>query len=1524
MTKLLAIGALVLALCVGAVAFVSGILRAHLAYTHASIGWSRAAFDGLRITLTGPDPVLEADHAEIAYNLRDLAVGSQRALGLAGFTADRPHITLVHYPDGTWNAPIQQKGGKGPNLSIGAFVFDARVHDGSITVRDETLPHSAVRELRIDGIQISAHIDQRRRSTYRVDGALVDGARTYPITGRGLWDDRIGFEENHWRSRALPLKPLAGFALSMPQASVAGGSLDYIDAHYFGLADKSGTMDYHLAASGYLNGLRVYLRNLHASVRNLHGHVYAYDDGATTPRADAELVGIPIVIAGGVFNLAKPELRFGLRARASLVNAARIATVLAGKNVAGDVTLAALAEGSVTAPLVLASLRSNAVSYGKIPLRRLDALVAVQGTVADVVHAGATYGPLTMSLRGETLLNSTRANAEGVVRVRGPLQKIPYAAALPGTMDLDVVAVAAGTADAFSAGGIVSGTGPGEELAGTMRIAPDGSGSIGPLVLDRVDGSSLYARVAVDRKNGENVGLIDAERLPLDTRRNAELPGIKTAALPAFQARLSARAGAELRDKRLAAGMGNFTARGSVAGGTLLALGNFSSANDVDGIRARAGVVLSRASYRKRRIDAGTALRYSHGRLELGGASASYGAAVALLDGSVAGLSGGTAGRRYDLRARTVGAPLTLIAALAGRRLPYPEGSIDADVRLRGAGTSPSVAGTVAIPEGSINGLAFSDASVKVGGTPQALDARNGRVTVGTTRVAFDGAYRNGTASGSVRAPHADLADFNEYFDVADTLAGKGAIATTFTLGPGNVATSGDVDLRGVRIRRFALGQTVARWSTQGRTVATQASISGTSGRLRMSGTVAVPPSDPMRDLIRRSDLNLTASARGIDLRQYLPLLSLNAPVTGILDADATVRGRYPALAATGRAEVTNGSIARLPLQTATASVSAGNGRARIDSAKLAARHLSVTASGDVGLRPTDTIDLTAHIKSDDVGALYNEAMGKTLDVAGRLDSTLRIGGSPRAPAIADTLALDDLRYASFRIPHAGAQIVATRATGTLSKGEVDFIRGRLLASGVVPIDRTAGPMRVALNAQTIDLGSFAALLPKGSKLGGALNGALTIAGTIDDPRMDGGLTLAGGTFSGPFLRSDLTAMGATVAFTGHQVAVNDASAKIGGGTIGLTGSASVPNFRTPSNSVAFRIEARTGDAGFDVPNYFRGKVNADVIVTRAAGSPAGIGGNVAIEHARIPVNAIYNPNASKSKSPFALPVAFNDLGITLGQDVRVQSSVIDVGAQGHMTIAGTLAQPRLAGAFDATGGTVDVYHSFRVVRGHVAFTPDQGLMPTVNALATTSIDNPPTDIALHVTGTVPNLDLGLTSAPSYSRAQILGLLLGVQALGAVQGLPQTGGSTQAFNAGTLAENEAEGALRTQLTRGIFEPLQSSLGNSLGLNNLQLYLNDSGGFEAHATKGLAKHLNAIFAESFGPVSRQIVGVRATPTDSLALQATVYQQQGAAGFTQYNPSYLQTLSSGYLNQTLIATTPSSGTNGYSLSVQRRYP
>jgi autotransporter translocation and assembly factor TamB len=1403
------------------------LLRTDLAYTHASVDLSHAAFRGLRVTLKGKDPVLRADRFEIRYNLRDLAVGSRRAFGLVAINADRPRVSLVHYTNGTWNVPFPQRSSPGPNLSFGPFVFTARIRDGSITVHDATRADPRVRDFAVTGIEVRADIDQNARSTYRVGAALVEEGRTYPFSGEGLLDDRIGYELNEWTSRSIPLSSTLNYLANSPQFDVAEGVLDDVDARYYGLAGRDGRIARHLAMHGYLRSFRVYVRNVGVPLRDGHGEIFAYDDGLVTPRIDATLAGIPLVVTGGFYDLADPAFRFGIRARGSLAQVGRLSAMLAGKHIGGDISLDALAEGSAAKPLVFVRAASRHVTYSNMPVDDAHALVAVNAMNADILNAHARYRGVTVGVRGHAVLNSTRAASEGVVHVSGSLAALPYATILTGNMRLDGTVVASGTADAFNAGGVIDGSGPGTRLDGTLRFAPSGTGTIGPLEIDRSDGSSLYARIAIDRTSGESLAIADAQQWQLRAR--------------GLHATLSGSIGAELRHAQVAA---------------------------------------------------------------LGSALAVGSGAVGMLDGSVAG---SLAKPAYDLHARLVGLPLATAVALAAREIPYPEGSIDANVHVLGSGMTPRVSGTIEMPEGAVNGLPFQNVAVNLAGTLQGI-AANGHATVGSTTIGFMGRYANRIASGRVSAPRADLADFNDYFDQGETLAGTGALDASFTFSSSGLASSGNVALHGLRFRRFDLGETDAVWKTRDQTVTAQASVAGRGGRFQIAGDVW-------------PRLQFTASARDVDASEYLPLFGVNAPVTGIVDAEATVTGHYPAITASARASVSHGTIGRLPVQTLNARLSAADGRARIETANLVVPHLSVSGAGTFGLRPTDPLALTAHITSDDLGGLYNQAMGQHLDVAGTLDSTVRLGGTFLSPTLDDTLTLSGLRYGGFDVPHVAAEIAATRTSASLRNGEVDFAHGRLVASGTVPIARSGEAVQVALGARNIGLDSFAALLPKGTKIGGVLDGNLTIAGATLDPTLGGSLALQNGAFSAPFFQTPLTGIGTNVAFAGHRIAVRNAAATVGGGTISATGDVTVADLRAPMRNLAFRFDARTQNAGFNLPAYFRGKVTANVIASRTPNGPITVGGNVAIEHARIPVSAIYNPSSSKTPA-VPPPIAFDHFGITVGQDVRVQSNIIDVGATGKMTVTGTLAQPVLAGGFNATGGTVDVDHEFRVQHGTIAFHPSDGLMPTIDTVATTSIDNPQTDITLHVTGVVPHLNLGLASDPTYSRAQILGLLLGVQSLGALEGV-QTG-SSQAITASSVAESQAEGLLRTQLTRGIFEPLQTNLGNMLGLSNLQLYPDTTGGFTANATKGLGKNLNAVFGQTFGSVSRQMIGVRTTTYHNYALQATYWQQEGAIGFDQNNPSFLQSLSTGSLNQELLSSTPATGTNGYSLAIQRRYP
>ena len=301
---------------------------------------------------------------------------------------------------------------------------------------------------------------------------------------------------------------------------------------------------------------------------------------------------------------------------------------------------------------------------------------------------------------------------------------------------------------------------------------------------------------------------------------------------------------------------------------------------------------------------------------------------------------------------------------------------------------------------------------------------------------------------------------------------------------------------------------------------------------------------------------------------------------------------------------------------------------------------------------------------------------------------------------------------------------------------------------------------------------------------------------------------------------------------------------------------------------------------------------------------------------------------------------------MTAGNNVRVRSGNIDIGGRGELTIAGTLGAPQLTGQFVSTGGTLAYFNRvFRVQSGTVTFSPDQGVIPSLVAVATAHVSNsdPNTlrnpsgtaDVRIDVTGQVTNLNIQLTSDPAYDRQQILGLLLGAPAIGAtnifdsqtpgqqlnVAGLPA--GTTTNRNGEFSVGQEAFGLVNAQFTRTLLAPLETAFGDALGLSSFAVNIDYGGGVGLSARKILGKNVNFVYATSFAYPYRQTFGFEIKPNPSTAAQVTVFQTIGAysfgsAGYAGYLLNPLQ-----QVNQRVTAGQPSTGTVGFSVSLQRLF-
>lgn len=1180
-----------------------------------------------------------------------------------------------------------------------------------------------------------------------------------------------------------------------------------------------------------------------------------------------------------------------------------------------------------------AQLASDGVVYGDGRGGALSGIFALDANGNGVVGPLAFERRDGASVYARVTLDRTHQTAAGIVDVhRLSLLALPHASRFAGSLEAHAVgsiggdgAAAIGTVALRSPLGNVDGTASasGSTIAFDGRIATSFE-QLRPLSGDVGAHGGIVAPLR---------GLADSGTYVVQTPRiafaHASIRGI---GLHDGEATIVSRAGViDVRAARLGIAGGNIVAQGTIGehgdiraigavpinGGRLTAVARLRG--PLADPRGNIGVALAGAQYAGAPVAADVLAQYGRGRLTVHDAVVLAAGAIVSVGGNVAGLERGKT-PSVDLRGTVRGAEIATLARLVRTPLRYPDGELDADLHVTGPAQAPRVAGEARIVRGSINGLGFSDARVAISGGLGELTARDGRVTVGSTEVAFSGTFGRALAALSVRAPHANLADFNDAFDQADTFAGRGHVAIDADLGA--ATTTGDIAFTGARFRQFTLGDVGANWHTAGRDVAATGHVTGPHGTATLAGTLTLP-ADPRRDPFRRSTIAADAKIAGLDIGAWLTTAGINAPVNGILDASAHASGAPATPAFTASATVRNGVVGHYALDRFEVAASGDRSGARIERLDLAGPALLVNAHGTFGYGAHDPLALAVHAQSDDLAQLAKKA-GLVVDVAGSATTDLTLGGTRSAPRLAQTLAATDLTLHGYRVPRVAADLVADPQSVSLSSATVDLQKGRMLVAGAVPIAVTpAGialreaPLNARLQAESVDLAQFASLLPKGSHLAGIVAGTVTAGGTARAPSLGGGLALSGGNFSSPLVRSPLANMRAQLAFAGTEAKLSGLHADINGGTLDVAGSASVGDLRDPMHALAFDVNVTTSHARFDIANGFAGKVDSSLHATQARGGVPNVSGTVAISQARIPLSAVIPPS-KPAPATTPLPIGFA-LGISLGDDVRLQSQNVDIGARGRVAIAGTLAQPQLSGEFSSTDGTLSFYRTFVLQRGRVAFSPADGIVPNVDATATTTIPDPATTVLLHVTGPATHLNLELASEPSYDRAQILGLLVNAQAFGAVQGVATTGSGS-----GVSAVGLAGGYLSQTFTRQLLQPIGGEVGRSLGLSDLALGYDINAGVTVGATRKLGKHLDLSVNQSLGADQRQSLALEAHLKSLASVQLSVFgssaQATQALPLTSPVAPYSPT---GGTNLQLEALAPAAGSSGFVVTYLRKF-
>jgi len=963
----------------------------------------------------------------------------------------------------------------------------------------------------------------------------------------------------------------------------------------------------------------------------------------------------------------------------------------------------------------------------------------------------------------------------------------------------------------------------------------------------------------------------------------------------------------------------------------------------------------------------GTALLGLHGdAVRVDHAVGALGASYAIVRGTVTALNSHVP--QYALHASVPAADV--VTTLDALRLPTyaSEGVFNGELDISGSTANPKITGMVGVPGGSLNGLPFIDARAAIEADPRGLRVRHGKVLVGSTQVAFFASARERVNSFGVSSTHAVLSDFDNYFDTGDTLDGTGFVNVAIVAGERRFVTHGNVNVANLRYRSLPIGNTYAFWQSRQSVVRGSVAIGGTHGRFAAAGSIALAPTQHWNRLVTRSRYNVNASLQHLDLSTWLPAFGYpTVPLFGRVDATARIVGTYPRIALTGDAHLLDGSFARLPIDTFTASVRTTGGNIRLESAQLEASGISANATGNVQLGKHMPIALEVHASTSDLPQVVARVAKVTLDVKGTFETTVNIGGTLGDPTFKAAFDAEDVNAYGVVMPSLFGALRLQGKNLELSNAGVSFTKGETTLAGTLPLRLMPfevarnQPVSFDLDLQDVNPSTFQTLFGNNTQLGGDLNGHIGIAGTIQAPRIYGRITLQKGTYLSNLERVSITNTIATVTFDRTSATLDQLTANLGRGRIQGNGNIAFPHGFGEFGDVDYAIHATAKGAQLNLPAYGSGTIDATLAFTRTPPGLAQLSGMAAASDAVIPFAAFLAAPQTGGAAPVLAGIPLNfglALDIEAGKNVRVRGggygAGLDIGATGKAHLAGTLVAPTLAGRFDSTGGTLTYFdRAFKVQSGYVAFNPADGIVPELHATAVTHVVNPDPDVArnptgsaditIKVNGSLSHLNIAFSAEPAgYSREQILALIApfggfatGINFNGATatslpgqqnplpgQVATPTGqvlppGAVQNVNGTLTVGQEAFNILNAQFTAGLLAPLEGALGQGLGLQNLSFTLGYNGDIGLNLRRQLGRYVSAVYTTSFGIPQISSFGVSYAPSESTAAQLSFFVENGPTRL--FDTPYVSATNNlrTTLGQAIV------GQSGFSFTLQRLF-
>jgi translocation and assembly module TamB len=645
--------------------------------------------------------------------------------------------------------------------------------------------------------------------------------------------------------------------------------------------------------------------------------------------------------------------------------------------------------------------------------------------------------------------------------------------------------------------------------------------------------------------------------------------------------------------------------------------------------------------------------------------------------------------------------------------------------------------------------------------SPAHESLHNGVLRSGSARIAVDASLPllNGSYdTGQPFSAHVKL-------DEVPVTELQGAVGSTY---PVTGMVSGEVQVSGTASRLSGSGSIAMRngtaWGQSLRSATARVNFTEDEAQLRN-----IVVSSDLMQLTGEARMNVQSREFAFDLKGSEMKLEKLRPVregtvhaAGVAAFEVKGSGTPSAPVLNGKLHLRNLSLNQQMLGEMSIEA-ATQGTEMTLTARSNFRNLDVKLDGHVHLRDQMPMQLSADVQSSNLTPLLESFLPVRHGGAAELKMHIDASGEAMHPrAMTATVTIDRwaAMYGGIHVTNDGP-VRLRMANETLrieqfhlaSEQETRFleVRGEVQLGGKREIDLHANGNMDLRVLQTVDQNLTAS---------GAANLNLQINGTLERPRMHGGLRVQNAAIAYTDFPNALSDVYGTLIFSEDRLQVQELTARTGGGLLRCTGFI----VYSPAQGLGFNLSVSGHDIRLRYPEGLSSTADAGVTITGSMKS-AVLAGDIKVT--RIALNpqfdfASYLVKGKRVASATRIESPLNnvrlDLHVTSTPELEVQTTLARLSGNVDVRVRGTAARPSMLGRVNLLEGAMDFNGTkYRIERGDITYTNPVRIDPTLDVELTARVRD--YDITLGFHGSLDKLTPTYRSDPPLASSDIISLL---------------------------------------------------------------------------------------------------------------------------------------------------------------------